>query len=607
MKAFVYGRPAAHMGDRGYRVFAQEGLGLEETKNLKKLFTDVDPDKRFLADRHFKPFFVLCPWREGSYIFGKGKIETTGKLGAMYYSYLFHGVVLDEDSRAMLLHNPFILADYFDLEGDRTRVPRLPNRVEEKGYFLNLAKKIAGLASTSNEDQDPVAAAGYLARCLSDDRGDRPIIYEHDGSRNGDFWGMVLALLPLAKRKQFSLCTWAPFLNHPSQVMGVADMEEARDRHAGALMLPARGISGCAHADILRVLTGGLGDETRLNRLLRVYAAAIEDVPSNDDEAFKTYMEQLFRAVERPSVRSLREWPEAGPHLFETKATHFREVWRRHGPNAAEFFPDLADDLWAHLVRDVIKLGEDARPRLKAFYALLEPSLGPRTLFSLIREPSTASWFTKALPPQRFVSLMTHPQPDAEDFKAALELGRRYRKDFAEVIAQICLVLFDRLCKRVALADDSLAGRNTACCLEISAALEPAHFGELLSGTIYRRQVEVLIPFMNAGNTLAEPLIVVFAQRLKRDRERERAGRLNPSTEARAAQRRRFLFPLLRLLWFLKNHYHRRDQIPDEFAMLRQDLQDSRLLQKFFAEANIYRTEGEHFGFTLVAGEGVAM
>ena len=117
MKRFIYGRPAVEMGDRGYRVFKADGFDTDDLKALKSLFSDHDPDSRTLKSFDFRPFYVYIPWRSQQWIFGKGIIEARGKLGAMYYSYLFHGVVLSEKDRDALGHNPFVLADFWIWKG----------------------------------------------------------------------------------------------------------------------------------------------------------------------------------------------------------------------------------------------------------------------------------------------------------------------------------------------------------------------------------------------------------------------------------------------------------------------------------------------------------
>ena len=454
MRTFIYGRPAVEKGDRGYRVFKSQDLEPEAAKQIKDLFSDEDPDVRQLDQGHFLPFYAYFPWRDRNWIFGKGKIETHGRLGAMYYSYLFHGVLLDELERQSLRFNPFILANCFDLEGERrTQLPQIPDKVNQKGYYLNLMNhiKTQAPAARSKEAGRAGLGAGFMASVLLGQPNADRLLFPHSGQWGSAFWALVYFLLPLSTRREVSLATWDPFLQTHALLRGVAD-PATLDPSLRPYLIDAERPGKTVFGDLLNRLESGLADETWVQNQMKIYEAAAEDFEalkknfgqmSSDalEARHKQYMEKLFFAMERPSVKSVGDWPEAGVYLLARKIHHFRQVWQRNSRDAPIHFPGLATKLWQGLMADFHRLAADFKgdyeADIRAFFSEIGAALGDPELAGILGDPCLATWLGGQIGSRRFIRALTHPDRDPGTLERAFRLRAKSNPAFAKDLESI--------------------------------------------------------------------------------------------------------------------------------------------------------------------------
>ncbi|MDJ0840695.1 MAG: hypothetical protein QNK37_29560 [Acidobacteriota bacterium] len=442
MRTFIYGRPAVEKGDRGYRVFKYDGLDPDEVKRIKDLFSDHDPDVRELEKSHFEPFFAWFPWRDDLWIFSKGRIEAQGRLGAMYYSYLFHGVVLDEKDRRALHFNPFILADFFDLETEkRATLPRLPRSVEEKGYHLNLMQKLRALGGGNRQLG---LEAGSLVDALLAVNSRETMRFPHRGDWSGSFWGTVYFLLPRAFRRTLSLASWGPSVE--TRVLLCGGGNRGTD-------LPLKVGVKSVYSDLLIHLSAELDDEKKARRMIEIYEVAAAEIAGKAKEPGERnkFLDNLFRALERPSVRSLEDWPAVGVGLFPYKLAHMKSVWRT---NRAErrHFPGLAAKIWHQIYKDYAALAqtwaEHYEKEMITLFRELKVDLSASMVGEVMDLPRLARCLTGLLDKETFIRallysklrgdlfhrMMTKLDPDGRAQVIQMGFGMLYDKSDDQVL-----------------------------------------------------------------------------------------------------------------------------------------------------------------------------
>jgi len=520
VKSFVYGRPAVEKGDRGYRVFVHEGLEPEEVKRIKDLFSDEDPDVRELDTTHFEPFYVYFPWRDGAWIFGKGKIETAGRLGAMYYSYLFHGVVLDADARAELRDNPFVLADFFDLDAaKRTRPPHPPKHVEEKGLLLNLVAKAKALRGREHGAGE---AGALVAELLSSPAG--PMTVPHRGDWDAAFWGCVYFLLPPPVRRELSLATWGPFLAAECRLRGGVGEGRALEVRAGG-----RGV----FTDLLDRLVEVGEDPEAARALMALYESAGREIRARELRGAELvdFLEKLFRAAERPSVRALELWPEVGAALLPHKLDHLTRIW---AVNRGEGFPDLAERIWQVAIADYgrtsDKLAAAFAEPVTDLYGALADELGARAAADVISYPHLAKRCVERMSPETLIGALMHAEPDGQ--VRGVLLTRVVGSGLAggDVFTELVRIALGKL----RLAREDVERRRWADMLEQLADLDGARFDALIAPWIF---AGVELPF-GLMPRVGQRCFEVWSQAIAEADQRPQTGDLEASGRVELARMR---------------------------------------------------------------------
>lgn len=487
MKTFVYGRPSVEGGDRGYRIFQHQGLTPDEVMGIGKCLSDEDPDVRRLAKAHFLPFFAWFPWQDGQWVFGKGRIEARGKLGAMYYSYLFHGVVLDERRRAALAHNPFVLADFIDpSEERRAQPPLIPDKINQKGLLLNLHNKAVAL-----KDNEPLAhACGSLAEAMTLSTP-APQTLVHDGGFDGAYWGVFFALLPPSLRAQVSLTTWGPFLPGQTTLSVTPEPQQQFDpRKQGKSVF----------IDLIHRLAAPDQQQEQAYQLQR-YEAVAEDLLAGNasTDAKLKHLENWFRAMERPSVQSLKLIPPAGPRAFPYKAEHLVEVWNLNGPER-KLFPDLADKLLISLHRDYTALDEGMRQKQLPFWENLIKGLGNNlshgALLVLLQDPLLCGKLAPHFSHQRLLAALADGHGDGELLSDVLAVIQAQHPEGSKIFGKLIHLLWGRFlnhCRRKD-ATKALAADNL---LEACYQLQPQNFVRHSSQLLQNRSLGYAPPFLS--------------------------------------------------------------------------------------------------------------
>lgn len=526
MKTFVYGRPAVDGGDRGYRIFQSQGLGTEELRQLRELFSDQDPDIRRLQQEHFLPFYAYFPWTEGAWVFGKGRIETRGRLGAMYYSYLFHGVVLDQTRRELLAFNPFVLADFFDLsEERRAACPLIPDKINEKGLMLNLHNKAKALAS----NEALVHEVGRLAESCLFENPTR-LFLPHSGRYDASFLGMFYFLLPPSLRARVSATTWAPFMVQPTRLAAV--VEPPTSMPQGAVWLDGLDKGRSLLSEHLTRFARGNLEEQGPTVLVRRYEALAEDLLGRYLEATerRSALENLFRALERPSLQSLGLFPAVGAKGFPYKAQHFLAVWS-HYADELQLYPELPDRLVAPLAADFRDLPEPDRSRHLPFWDQLFGALGNALvgegLFLALGDALLCPRLIERLPAERICDVLLDRA--GQGGTLPLELLRANHPKWAEFLDRLVKLLWGRYLRQCRAGNGPELHRYAAA-LEICHRLDPKAFAQSSQLLVDSNWLDYALPHMRKQAMWTDCMLawgkLLEARIGKRESETQRLSRV---------------------------------------------------------------------------------
>jgi len=131
LRSFIYGRKDVLCGEPGYNVFLKSpGFPYNIVKQILNMFSTEDPGAFIL--RQMDEFFVNFPLQEkDEWIFGKGTVEHRGK----YFSYILHGVLLNEQERKQLSYNPFLLSNQLKPRIGENRQELQPVRIPAKEAY----------------------------------------------------------------------------------------------------------------------------------------------------------------------------------------------------------------------------------------------------------------------------------------------------------------------------------------------------------------------------------------------------------------------------------------------------------------------------------------
>lgn len=526
MKTFVYGRPAVDGGDRGYRIFQSQGLSNEELRQLKELFSDADPDVRRLQQDHFLPFFAYFPWSEGTWVFGKGRIEARGRLGAMYYSYLFHGVVLDKTRRELLGHNPFVLADFFDLSEERRAAPPLiPDKINDKGLMFNLHNKARALAA----QESLVHEAGKLAETYLFE-GPGRVLFPHSGRHDGNFWGVFYFLLPPSLRASASMTTWSPFLLCETELS--AATEPAQPVPSGSRFVEVYDKGRSLFSDLVLRFARDASDEQARSQQVRRYEALADDLQGRRDSAAekRRFFESLFRALERPSLQSIALFPPVGVRGFVYKQQHLEAVWAQNG-SELQLFPDLPDKLVAALAEDFSVLPESERQQYEAFWERFMRELGARLQGEGLRlalvDSMLCPLLVARLPADRIISMLI--EEVGAGGTLPLALLKLHHPQWANFFDRLIKLLWGKYLRACRDGNSATLHRIDAA-LKASHQLQPDAFAQSSQLLIDSRWMEHALPYLRKDAFWTDLLEVwgklLEARRGKRENESMRLARI---------------------------------------------------------------------------------
>jgi len=453
MRSFIYGRYDVLQGARGYETFDRHrDISREAVKELATVFSSQDPDFRIL--QVLGTFYVYFPLSGGDWVFGKGEVEERGD----FFSYILHGLLLDERERKALDYNPFPLAQLLNpLVGDRRELPPLagpfPGDQKEGEERLVAALDACGQAENGNL---LYYIAGELATKLVSP-GAAPGGLYHPYRKNMDpsLWTLVFQLLPPRIRQRVTLATLGRFLQRETLVRGEFD---PGDTPVNRQIFPDRP----ERSDFGQFLFNLSRKNHRQKREgFLILAAANADADSlqaqglavelDDDPAhwLLEYLGNTLRALDKPSVHSLGRWSvvQSYTDLFAWKASYLAAIWERNRFEPAERFPRLAEDILATLQRDFriidAHAGPEAtaraRPHLDRVVELLGATSDRRLLAGLLADKDLARDFLPRIADRDLVGALFEPDLPEAVFHRSL----RHRLEFVGNWSRDLSLLFE--------------------------------------------------------------------------------------------------------------------------------------------------------------------
>jgi len=347
LRSFVYGREDVLGGKRGYNVFLKSpGFPYNIVKQILNIFSTEDPGAFIL--RQIDEFFICFPLRgEDEWIFGKGTVERRGK----YFSYILHGVLLNDRERRQLSYNPFLLSKQLN--------PRIgENRQELQSVRMPATKDAYNAIVFKSFNEIPeknrwrlVRAAGMFVSGRM--KPSLKPVFPYHKELEGSFWTLVFSLIPEETRKQTCICTFAQFLKgtvkNDLEIRGILDPNgedelEKRGHYAVYSEQPNR-LEQTTVGDFLwDFLQPGKASEGEKKEKLKFYEDVITH--ANDSQT----LEAILETVKTPSIASLRRLKHWPVHMDEWKAKHFQAVWERNqfDMNPIDFFYEMGSDFFNH-------------------------------------------------------------------------------------------------------------------------------------------------------------------------------------------------------------------------------------------------------------------
>ena len=407
MRSFIYGRYDALHGDRGYQVFGRHpDIQRDTVKQLAALFSSDDPNFRIL--QYLGEFALYAPFQAQDWLFAKGQIEERGD----HYSYIVHGVLMDEEERRTLADNPFFLASRLNpLIGDRRELPpapQHPGNLNDEQVHRFMTECLVFLANQPRGEQLALAA-GELATRMATQGSVR---HQYDRSLTAPFWALVYFLLPAPLRTATSLCSLAPFFRAETQISGlfgdtdqnrssaILRVDQPQTTELGTFLKRLAGRQPDEVFTALTTLTAAQRDfSDRLAHKQLLEGKADGGFPARDYLAF---IKTILRGVEKPSVHTLGLWSQTLTHqrLFPLKAQHYLKIWHHNSADIPHHFPDLEERILVNLKNDWLAIENENEqiagrllPQLEAVVEQIGVTQKANLLASLLESPSLAQRF----------------------------------------------------------------------------------------------------------------------------------------------------------------------------------------------------------------------
>jgi len=360
LKSFIYGREDVLKGQRGYYAFLTTPDFTDKVvKQMVTIFSTYDPDA-FILQR-LSDFFVYfnLPGTE-QWIFGKGMIEHRGS----YYSYILHGVLLDEKEREALNHNPFMLADQLnpDIQDNRKYLPPVKLPHLKANRYQALLKQTINSIPKNDRWRLLMAMGMFIIGSL---QTEAKIVFPYQSDLKAGFWLMLFALLPASIRRATGLCTFASFILEPVKshlhIKGLLQPDEEKEMRAKMNYAiqpyqPAKLEKTTVGDFLIRALLHPESNPTKL-ATLEFYQDVLNGIDLQNSPKRVPLLQNLVNILETvkkqslASLKKLKQWPR-NKFLNKWHEKHFWAVWARYcqdgykeidfviimGPDALEYF-----------------------------------------------------------------------------------------------------------------------------------------------------------------------------------------------------------------------------------------------------------------------------
>ncbi|CAN2042891.1 hypothetical protein GMMP15_90029 [Candidatus Magnetomoraceae bacterium gMMP-15] len=329
LRNFIYGRKDVVKNMREYCIFQNTtDCSYEAIRELVTIFSTEDPGSTAL--QRLGEFFVYFALPDtDDWVFGKGLIEHRGD----YYSYIFHGVLLNDQEREELFYNPFLIADQLNPEIKDNRNEFTPVRLPEKlNYYSIILKSFNQITDKAGGGQLSFVGA-ISAQLLIPFK--KIIIPYYNVLKRSYIWILIFFLIPEYIRKSISLSTFDLFLvdkevRNQLNISGTfnRDLKRELKERLGLKENEIQEISMKKSNDTFIGKWWSLKLEKNKEESLRYYFDAITSLsyPPESEDHFK----RVLQVTERPSENSLTYWPKNTGYLIKWKIKHFKDVWERN-------------------------------------------------------------------------------------------------------------------------------------------------------------------------------------------------------------------------------------------------------------------------------------
>ena len=334
LRTFLYGREDAARNKRGYGVFAKSAsLTSSHAFTIEKIMGISDPSP-FLI-RRIATLYLYFPLPESEpnlWLFAKGRVEDRGG----HNSYLFHGVLLDEEQRRQLHYVPFLLDDQLDMDPGEDRT--LKTSVEIPAQKILPPGGLKPLLSSFQPENH-----NRLLHCCGEfitKIANRPkeLRYLYNNELNTAFWSMLYWLTPPDLREDLSMASLPGVALSTYQDLFLLKGEVEGDPASKQREQPAitEGLIACnkpektRFGDFFASLNNPQAEErakAKIDLIHGLYSkgdsfdAAGDSLPSID------HVNSILEKVSRPSIASLSGWPKGLENRIPLKVHHFMDVW----------------------------------------------------------------------------------------------------------------------------------------------------------------------------------------------------------------------------------------------------------------------------------------
>lgn len=435
MRYFLYGRHDVLQNVRTYKIFSDtRHFSGSLVREITAACASGDPDHNILP--FLGLFYLYVPLSNNLWAFAKGTVEERGD----YFSYILHGVVLDERERAALGYNPFLLTDRLEPAVGNHRALDLLQ--EEVPYFGADAQKARLLSMMEHLGRTPRALShayllGEMTTQILDGRHDLNFGYHRD--LGAAFWGWLYHCLPVESRKRLSLAGFSPFWRPLANLSGYPPGDERIQVGAGGAAVSE---FGRYFAELIRAEPDQInGFLQRLEAMTADYENLKSDprhLAAGTPIDYGKYLHAVSVGWQEITINAANAWRAVttGRALYPVKAEALKRVWQAHRIDADTVFPHLRLDILQTLKNDWKRLHTEGGPPsvLKPVKRIFDDVVQftdavahGASLLMLLEDPHTAPTYFEKIDDQTFIKAVFAEKPNPRRLASLIRSVLRHR------------------------------------------------------------------------------------------------------------------------------------------------------------------------------------